>query len=63
MTENQVLGIIKASFPNRRSASLAEAAEILGIKPATIRRAYCVDGHYMGVVPEKLPNGRLLICW
>jgi len=32
----------------------------LGIQGQTMRRAYCVDGHYLGVVPTKLPNRRLL---
>ncbi len=32
----------------------------LNIKPASIRRAHCVKGEYLGVVPRKLPNGRLV---
>lgn len=35
-------------------------AEASGIKSETIRRAYCVNGHYLGVKPRKLPNGRLV---
>lgn len=37
-----------------------EFASTLRVEPATIRRAYCVNGHYMGIKPLKLPNGRLL---
>lgn len=35
-------------------------AEIFKVKGASVRRAYCVNGHYMGIRPVKLPNGRLL---
>ena len=30
------------------------------VKPNSIRSAYCRDGHYFGLRPTKLPNGRLL---
>lgn len=29
------------------------------VQPDTVRRSLCVNGHYCGIVPEKLPNGRL----
>lgn len=32
----------------------------LGIKAASIRSRVCREGHYFGLVPAKLPNGRLL---
>lgn len=35
-------------------------AKRLGIKPNTLRAALCMKGHYFGVRPTKLPNGRLL---
>lgn len=38
----------------------AEAAKFLKIQPATMRRAYCVDGQYCGLVPLKMPNRLLL---
>jgi len=34
--------------------------ELLGIKASSIRAQYCQNGSYFGVVPKKLPNGRLL---
>lgn len=37
-----------------------ELADLLKCKPNTPRRAFCVQGHYMGLRPIKLPNGRLL---
>ncbi|MBT9496642.1 MAG: hypothetical protein IV103_05035 [Zoogloea sp.] len=32
----------------------------LSIKPESIRRAHCVNGEYLGIIPRKLPNGRLI---
>ena len=37
-----------------------ELADLLRCKPDTPRRALCIQGHYMGLRPIKLPNGRLL---
>ncbi|MDT8380535.1 MAG: hypothetical protein RQ739_16765, partial [Desulfotignum sp.] len=34
--------------------------ELFHVEPATTRRGLCVNGHYMGIKPLKLPNGRLL---
>lgn len=35
-------------------------AENFGVKPDTVRRNLCTKGHFLGVRPVKLPNGRLL---
>ena len=35
-------------------------AEVFGVKGNTVRRGLCVHGHYMGIVPLKMPNNRLL---
>ncbi len=40
--------------------STEQCATTLTVKPGTLRRAYCVNGHYLGLRPVKLPNGRLL---
>lgn len=45
---------------NEKWLSTNEFAESLRVKDETVRRSLCVKGHYMGVVPIKLPNGRLL---
>ena len=37
-----------------------EAASRLRNRPATWRRNLCVNGHFLGIKPLKLPNGRLL---
>lgn len=37
-----------------------ELATRLGNQPHTLHAAYCRNGHYFGVFPEKLPNGTLL---
>jgi hypothetical protein len=31
-----------------------------GVKAATVRRNYCVNGHFLGLKPIKLSNTRLL---
>lgn len=31
-----------------------------GVKPESIRVRLCREGHYFGLRPDKLPNGRLL---
>lgn len=43
-----------------RKLDTAEAAAVLRIRPQTLRRALCLKGHYYGLKPAKLPNGRLL---
>ena len=35
-------------------------AQKLGLHPQTLRAALCRNGHYFGLRPIKLPNGRLL---
>jgi len=37
-----------------------EFARRLGVKSHTVRRGLCVNGHYLGARPVKLPNRRLL---
>jgi hypothetical protein len=37
-----------------------QVAEIARVKPRTIMLAYWRKGHYYGLSPRKLPNGRLL---
>jgi hypothetical protein len=46
----------------RSSAKLIteELAAALRIVPQTIRAGLCRNGHYLGLRPTKLPNGRLL---
>jgi len=37
-----------------------EFAKAVGVQAPSIHRALCMAGHYMGVKPVKLPNGRLI---
>jgi len=37
-----------------------EMAAFFRVDAQTIRRGLCVCGHYMGIRPKKLANGRLL---
>jgi len=40
--------------------STEELADQLRLKPQSLRAALCRDGHYFGLRPRKMPNGRLL---
>lgn len=40
--------------------STKELAGVFRVDPQTIRRGLCVNGHYLGLKPLKLPNHRLL---
>lgn len=40
--------------------STEELAGLLRLKPQSLRAALCRDGHYFGLRPRKMPNGRLL---
>jgi len=39
--------------------STDELAELLKVKPMTIRTQYSRFGHYLGLTPQKMPNRRL----
>jgi hypothetical protein len=36
-----------------------ELADRLRVQQQTVRAGYCRNGHYLGLVPTKLPNGGL----
>ena len=40
--------------------STEELASVLRIVPQTVRAGLCRNGHYLGIRPVKLPNGKLL---
>lgn len=40
--------------------STEKLANIFGVKSQTIRRSLCIKGHYYGLTPVKMPNGRLM---
>ncbi len=44
---------------NSRPISTEELAAGCMVRPASIRVKLCREGHYFGLVPDKLPNGRL----
>ncbi|MCX9155882.1 DNA-binding protein [Niveibacterium sp. 24ML] len=37
-----------------------QLAEALGLKAQSLRAAVCREGHYYGLRPRRLPNGRLM---
>lgn len=43
-----------------RKLSTQEVADALRVKRQTIAKQLCLNGHYLGLRPVKLPNGRLL---
>lgn len=48
--------------PSARPAKITteELAGLLHVVPQTPRAALCRNGHYLGLRPVKLPNGKLL---
>lgn len=45
---------------NKPKLSTKEFAAALNLQQQSIRAALCRAGHYLGLVPVKLPNGRML---
>lgn len=43
-----------------KSFTTRDLAALLHVEQATVRRSFCVNGHYLGLRPVKLPNNRLL---
>ena len=60
-TRTKTLAVLRQLAPDHSPQHLTteQLSELMGVKPATIRRAHCMDGHYSGLIPVKLPNGRL----
>ena len=45
---------------NRPFITTEEFASLLALRSQTLRKQFCVNGHYFGVKPIKMPNGRLM---
>jgi len=45
---------------NAQAITTERLADFLGIRPNSIRIRLCRTGSYFGLLPAKLPNGRLL---
>jgi len=58
----ETLNTLQKILPSLHPSALTTdtLARALGVKAGTIRRGLCVDGHYLGLTPTKLGNGRLL---
>ena len=58
---NKTLADLRLLAPDHQGQLLTteQLAELLGVQPATIRRGHCMAGHYGGLIPAKLHNGRL----
>ena len=59
-TRPNPLEFLRTAFPDRPRVSTKELADTFGIRPETIHRAHSMEGGYLGMVPIKLPNGRLM---
>lgn len=46
-------------FAGQSHMSTSDFAKVNLVKPQTVRKNYCLTGHYCGIRPEKLANGRL----
>lgn len=46
--------------PLSKSYTTEALSSMFGVKPQSIRARYCTTGSYFGLVPRKLPNGRLI---
>lgn len=44
----------------KKGLTTAEIADLFSCKENTPRSNLCTRGHYLGMVPTRLPNGRLL---
>lgn len=45
---------------NKAKLTTKELAEVLNFQQQTLRASLCRYGHYLGLRPTKLPNGRWL---
>ena len=52
---------MKTELPTipQRGITTIELAALLNMSPASLRVRLCTHGSYFGLVPTKLPNGRL----
>lgn len=39
--------------------STKDFGKLFNLKPQTVRKNYCLNGHVYGVVPKKMPNKKL----
>ncbi len=47
-------------MPHEERLKTKDLAKLFGVESDTVRRGYCINGHYLGLKPVKLPNRRLL---
>jgi hypothetical protein len=57
-TRNYLLQLLPPGGPHRLPTE--RLAELVDVRPQTVRRGICTDGHYLGLIPVKLPNRRLI---
>ncbi|WP_454693184.1 hypothetical protein [Achromobacter aegrifaciens] len=52
--------VVQNTPPLAHGVNTKTFAEKNLVKPQTVRKGFCNNGEYQGVVPTKLANGRLL---
>ncbi|MBO7803349.1 MULTISPECIES: hypothetical protein [Burkholderia] len=52
--------VVQNTLPLARGVDTKIFASKNLVKPQTVRKGYSINGAYLGVVPTKLANGRLL---
>ncbi|WP_341645431.1 hypothetical protein [Thauera sp. SDU_THAU2] len=52
--------LLSPAFPSVQWLSTEQLAAALHLKPQSLRAAICRSGHYFGLQPCKMLNGRLL---
>ncbi len=59
--KQQTISFLLASIPKGAPQvfTTEQLGAYLGVTQGTIRGALCQKGHYLGLVPEKLPNRKL----
>ena len=51
---------LRADALKPQNLNTKELADLCKVKPGTVRRSLCVNGHFMGLIPIKLASGRLV---
>lgn len=51
---------MRKEIPQKQYIPTNVFASRFGVKGDTVRRNLCINGHFLGAKPVKLPNGRLL---
>lgn len=61
ITRTRTIEVLRQLAPDAPARlSTEELAGLMGIKADSVRHSLCLHGHYHGLTPIRLPNGRLV---